>query len=106
MQKEFQEQFLDELLLKAGFEEEDALDLLKVDLMPILQERILMYIYQEITEEQVNEVTKFLDENKIDELNVYIGDIIPNYENFLMEIYAQFEDEYLENMKSEEAEEK
>lgn len=100
MQQNFQDQFLDELLIKAGFEQDDDLDLIKEDLIPILQERINMHIYQAINEEQTKKITELLDENKIDEANTYIQNAIPNYDEFLMEIYAQFEDEYLENMKS------
>lgn len=106
MQKDFQDQFLDELLVNAGFEEDEDLDLLKEDLRPLLQERIMMHIYQELKENEVDTVTKFLEDNKIDELDNYVRDIIPNFDEFLMEIYAQFEDEYLENMKEEDTDEK
>jgi hypothetical protein len=51
MTKLFQDQFLDELVLKAGFGEEDT-DLIKDDLKPLLQERIMIHIYKAITEEQ------------------------------------------------------
>ena len=98
MDKKFQDQFLDEMLVEAWFEEDDDLDLLKEDLRPLLQERIMMHIHKELDENQVEQVTKLLEENKLDELDTYIRDIIPNYDEFLMEIYAQFEDEYLENM--------
>lgn len=101
MKQDFQDQFLDELLIKAGFEEDDDLDLIKEDLIPILQERINMHIYQTINEEQTQKITELLDENKIDEANTYIQSILPNYDEFLMEIYAQFEDEYLENMQND-----
>ncbi len=101
MQQNFQDQFLDELLIKAGFEKEDALDLIKEDLIPLLQERVNMHIFQAINEEQSNKITKLLDENKIDEVDAYTRNVIPNYDEFLMEIYAQFEDEYLENMQKD-----
>lgn len=101
MQQNFQDQFLDELLIKAGFEKEDALDLIKEDLIPLLQERVNMHIFQAINEEQSNKITKLLDENKIDEVAAYTRNVIPNYDEFLMEIYAQFEDEYLENMQND-----
>lgn len=99
MEKSFQETFLDELLIKAGFEPEDGLDLLKEDIRPILQERINIHTYQELNDDQIKKVTQLLDENKITEVESYTRSIIANYDDFLMEIYAQFEDEYLENMK-------
>jgi hypothetical protein len=98
LQKSFQEQFLDELLLDAGFSEDDNLQLLKEDLQPVLQERIMTHIYKELNDAQRHEVTKLLDANKIDELDKYLKGTISNFDEFLMEIYAQFEDEYLENM--------
>lgn len=98
MDKNFQDQFLDDMLLKAWFEKDDDLDLLKEDLQPLLQERIMLHIYQALNDDEIAEVTKFLNDNKLDDLDAYIRKIIPNYDDFLMEIYAQFEDEYLENM--------
>jgi hypothetical protein len=48
--KPFQESFLDELVKQAGFEE-DEFDMIKDDLRPILQERIVLHIYRELSEE-------------------------------------------------------
>lgn len=94
----FQEQFLDELLLEAWFTADDNLDLLKEDLRPILQERVAMSIYKELNQEQQDTVTSLLDENKTVELNEYLESTIADYHEKLMEIYAEFEEEYLENM--------
>ena len=94
----FQEQFLDELLLEAWFTADDNLDLLKEDLRPILQERVAMSIYKELNQEQQDTVTRLLDENKTVELNEDLESAIPDYHEKLMERYAEFEDEYLENM--------
>lgn len=102
MDKSFQDQFLDEMLIEAWFEKDDALDLLKEDLKPILQERIMLHIYQELNEEQANNVSKLLEENDIETLDAFLRQNINDFDDFLMEIYAQFEDEYLENMKTQE----
>jgi hypothetical protein len=53
--KTFQEEFLDDLVKEAGFEPEDS-DLIKDDLRPILQERIMLSIYSVLTEEQIDQV--------------------------------------------------
>ncbi len=98
--KSFQEQFLDELLLEAWFTQDDNLDLLKDELRPVLQERITMSVYSELTQEQRDTVTELLDHNKPEELNEYLEDIIPDYQEKMMEVYADFEDEYLENMEA------
>lgn len=97
--KDFQEQFLDELLIKVGFEDTD-LDLLKEDLRPILQERIMLNIYRETNETQQAMISNFLENWEYDKMTNHLQSIIPNFDDFLMEIYAQFEDEYLENMKN------
>ena len=96
--KTFQEQFLDELIQQAWFDSENA-DLLKEDLRPILQERIMLYIYKEIQNNQndVDMVTHLLNEEKYEELTARLQLIIPDFDDFIYEIYAQFEDEYLEN---------
>lgn len=98
IQKNFQEEFLDELLDSAEFTDEDDLELLKEDLRPLLQQRIMGSIYKELNQEQRDDVTDLLDNSKINELDEYLRNIIPAYDEFLMEIYANFEDEYLENM--------
>lgn len=94
--KSFIEQFLDELVKQAGFSP-DEWTLIKEDLRPILQERIMLHIYKELDEKQIDEVWQFFQQEKYDELTEYLKSIIPDFDEFLMEIYAQFEDEYLEN---------
>ncbi|MFZ2151118.1 MAG: hypothetical protein WAZ12_05320 [Candidatus Absconditicoccaceae bacterium] len=98
--KSFQDQFLDELLLEAGFTADDNLELLKEELKPLLQERITMSIYNQLDQEQKDTVTEMLDHNQLDELNEYLEKIIPDYQEKMMEVYADFEEEYLENMES------
>lgn len=97
-QNSFQEEFLDKLIQKAWFSKEDWV-LLKADLRPILQERIMLYIYKELDENWAKKVSSLLGQEKYDELTKFLESTIPNYDDFIMEIYAQFEDEYLENFK-------
>lgn len=100
--KTFQEQFLDELIQKAWFDSENV-DLLKEDLRPILQERIMLYIYKEIQNNQndVDMVTRLLNEEKYEELTARLKLIIPDFDDFINEVYAQFEDEYLEGFQED-----
>ena len=91
----FQEQFLNELVKQAGFSPDEAV-LIKDDIRPILQERIMLFIYRELDDESVNMVTTLLEQEKYDELTGYLNTVIPNFDDFMMEIYAQFEDEYLD----------
>ena len=91
----FQEQFLNELVKQAGFSPDEAV-LIKDDIRPILQERIMLFIYRELDDESVNMVTTLLEQEKYDELTGYLNTVIPNFDDFMMETYAQFEDEYLD----------
>lgn len=97
--KSFQEEFLNDLVKQAGFTPDEWV-LIKEDLRPILQERIMLYIYKELDEEQIDQVGKFFEQNKYDELTEFLKEIIPNFDDFISEIYAQFEDEYLENFSN------
>ena len=98
--KTFQEEFLDELIKEAWFEPEDA-DLIKEDLRPILQERIMLSIYKELTDEQIDKVWEYMEHEQYDELTKFLKWIIPNFDDFISEVYAQFEDEYLENFQED-----
>jgi len=96
----FQEKFLDELVKQAGFEAEDS-DLIKDDLRPILQERIMLSIYRELTDEQIDKVWEYMEHEQYDELTKILKWIIPNFDDFINEVYAQFEDEYLEGFQED-----
>ena len=98
--KNFQEEFLDNLVKQAGFTPEEWV-LIKEDLRPILQERIMLSIYRELDEKQTEKVWKFFEQDKYDELTEFLKKAIPNFEDFISEIYAIFEDEYLENFAEE-----
>lgn len=97
--KSFQEEFLDELVKEAGFTPDEWV-LIKEDLRPILQERIMLSIYRELNEKQTDKVWEYLKKDKYDELTEFLKKAIPNFDDFMMEIYALFEDEYLENFKN------
>ena len=60
--KPFQEQFLDELVKQAWFSPDEWV-LIKEDLRPILQERIMLSIYRELDEKQTDKVWKFLEQD-------------------------------------------
>lgn len=96
----FQEKFLDELVKQAGFEAEDS-DLIKDDLRPILQERTMLSIYRELTDEQIDKVWEYMEHEQYDELTKFLKWIIPNFDDFINEVYAQFEDEYLEGFQED-----
>ena len=96
--KSFQEEFLDDLVKQAGFTPDEWV-LIKEDLRPLLQERIMLSIYRELNQKQIDKVWKFFEQDKYDELTEFLKEAIPNFDDFISEIYALFEDEYLENFE-------
>lgn len=98
--KNFQDNFLDELILEAGFTTQDNLDVLKEELRPVLWTKITKSIYSQLDQEQKDTVTELLDDGKLDELNQYLEEIIPDFQEKMVEVYADFEEEYLENMEA------
>lgn len=98
--KNFQEEFLDELVQKAGFDPEQW-ELIKEDLRPILHNRVMLSIYSVLKDEQIDKVWEYLEHEEYDELTNFLKWIIPDFDDFISEVYAQFEDEYLENFQED-----
>ncbi|MDR0860634.1 MAG: DUF5663 domain-containing protein [Candidatus Peribacteria bacterium] len=100
------EQFLDETLTLAGFDpERDDFELLKEELLPLLEERITLKIYQALpTEEDRKAFDKMMtSDEEVDSevINDFFTSKIPNFDDFMADIYIEFQDEYLEAMKGE-----
>jgi hypothetical protein len=99
------EQFLDELLTLAGFNaKEDDFDLLKEDLRPLLSERIILKLYEalpELTDRQAFDEMMTKDEDlPTKEIHEFLSSKIPNLNDTMTKIYLEFQDEYLDAMKS------
>ncbi|MDD2537221.1 MAG: hypothetical protein PHU61_01870 [Candidatus Absconditabacteria bacterium] len=104
-----EEQFLDETLELAGFDpEEDDFELLKEDLRPLLEERVMLKLYAALpTEEDRAAFDKLLDESEEgeeegDEVFAFLSEKIGNVEEYIVSIYTEFQTEYLEAMKDTE----
>ena len=92
-----QEQFLNDTLIMAGFDPEvDDFNALKEDMRPILDEYIELNLYKFLNDKEKTEYDK-LEDNNLD----FFKDRLSNFDDFISEIYAQFEDEYLENFAEE-----
>jgi len=98
MNESFQEQFLDELLQEAWFSPDQGM-LLKEDLRPLLQERIILSVYQELNPEERKKLEILLKEHDSSKVQTFLSQTIPDFEEFLFSIYAGFEEEYLANFK-------
>ena len=102
-----EEDFLNDLLMQAGFNpEEDNFEELKDELEPILIDRIMVRVFEKLTEPQRKEVMKLFDAEKEAEALEKIEKLIPNYDEFLAGIFEEFQEEYLANMELPEEDEK
>ena len=99
--------FLNDLLIQAGFNpEEDNFEELKEELEPILIDRIMVRVFEKLTEPQRKEVMKLFDAEKEAEALEKIEKLIPNYDEFLAGVFEEFQEEYLANMELPEEDEK
>lgn len=95
-----EEDFLNDLLMQAGFNpEEDNFEELKDELEPILIDRIMVRVFEKLTEPQRKEVMKLFDAEKEAEALEKIEKLIPNYDEFLAGVFEEFQEEYLANME-------
>lgn len=102
-----EEDFLNNLLMQAGFNpEEDNFEELKDELEPILIDRIMVRVFEKLTEPQRKEVMKLFDAEKEAEALEKIEKLIPNYDEFLAGVFEEFQEEYLANMELPEEDEK
>lgn len=103
----YEEDFLNDLLMQAGFNpEEDNFEELKDELEPILIDRIMVRVFEKLTEPQRKEVMKLFDAEKEAEALEKIEKLIPNYDEFLAGVFEEFQEEYLANMELPEEDEK
>lgn len=102
-----EEDFLNDLLMQAGFNpKEDNFEELKDELEPILIDRIMVRVFEKLTEPQRKEVMKLFDAEKEAEALEKIEKLIPNYDEFLAGVFEEFQEEYLANMELPEEDEK
>ncbi|MDR0650784.1 MAG: hypothetical protein LBG59_05280 [Candidatus Peribacteria bacterium] len=98
------EQFLDELLTLAGFTEQDDFEILKEDLRPLLSDRIILKIYEALPHDTdrktFDEMMTKEEEVTTDEIYGFLQSKITNFDDFMANIYLEFQNEYLEAMKA------
>ena len=100
------DQFLDELLVTAGFDpKEDDLEILKQDLLPVLEEKIILKLYEALPTQEDRErfdTIMTTDEEIASEgLHDFFVEKIPNFDDFMADVYLEFQEEYLSAMNEE-----
>lgn len=99
-------QFLDELLIAAGFDpQEDDFNLLKEDLEPVLDERVMLRVYEALpTDEDRATFDSFMDEadsGTEEEFVSFLQSKLPELDDLIAQVHLDFQQEYLDAMKEE-----
>jgi hypothetical protein len=97
----FQDEFLTQMCKNAWIHDKDNIAMIKQEMLPVLQERIMLQIYGRLTPEQNEKLTALFVNGTSEAIVQYMHTAIPNYDAFLAEIYLQFEDEYLSLMRQQ-----
>ena len=100
MQQINEEDFIYNLLLEAGYSpENDDFDTLKEEIEPLLMDKIISRVFEELSNDQRKEIMKLFDAKKEAEALSKIEKMIPDYDNFLEEVFQEFAEEYLRTVK-------
>ena len=100
MQQLQEEDFIYNLLLEAGYSpDKDDFDALKEEIEPLLMDKIFSRVFEELSNEQRKEIMKLFDAKKEAEALRKIEKMIPDYDNFLEEVFQEFAEEYLRTVK-------
>jgi len=100
------EAFIETLLIKANPDIEDsALDLLIEDVKPVLYDRFMTNLMAKFSEEKLQEfvdITKKHAAGQITDKDIqkFLYDEIPDYDDFVNKVYKEFETNYLEEFKN------
>lgn len=96
----FQEDFLNDTLLKMGFDPEKSdFDLLKADMEPVLMDTIMTAVLAKLTPEQREKVDELFTAEKEAEALEYIETAIPDYDDFLADVFEKFQQDRINDMK-------
>jgi Mg/Co/Ni transporter MgtE len=62
---------------------------------PLLMDKIISRVFEELSNDQRKEIMKLFDAKKEAEALEKIEKMIPDYDNFLEEVFQEFAEEYL-----------
>ena len=96
------ETFIEQLLIKADPEiDDEALDLMVEDVKPVLIDWITTHLAKKLTDTQLQEFMKLIKKwASGDEIQIYLDNELPDYEEFINKVYDDFENMYLDNYTS------
>jgi hypothetical protein len=88
------QEFITDLLIEAGVNPEDHDDFIQ-ELEPIVLQRIVSKLAVKLPPEKVDLAEKYLSTADSEKFWELCKNNIPNYEEYFVQILAEFEDEYL-----------
>ena len=95
-QQSYEEDFIYNLLIEAGYSpDKDDFESLKEEMEPLLMDKIISRVFEELSNDQRKEIMKLFDAKKEAEALEKIEKMIPDYDNFLEEVFQEFAEEYL-----------
>ena len=100
MQQLQEDDFIYNLLIEAGYSpENDDFEALKEEIEPLLMDKIFSRVFEELSNDQRKEIMRLFDAKKEAEALGKIEKMIPDYDNFLEEVFQEFAEEYLRTVK-------
>jgi len=95
-QQSYEEDFIYNLLIEAWYSpDKDDFESLKEEMEPLLMDKIISRVFEELSNDQRKEIMKLFDAKKEAEALEKIEKMIPDYDNFLEEVFQEFAEEYL-----------
>lgn len=96
----YEDDFIYNLLIEAGYSpDKDDFDSLKEEIEPILMDKIISRVFEELSNDQRREIMKLFDAKKEAEALSKFEKMIPDYDNFLEEVFEEFAQEYLKTIE-------
>lgn len=96
----YEEDFIYNLLIEAWYSpEKNDFEGLKEEIEPLLMDKIISRVFEELSNDQRKEIMKLFDTKKEAEALSKVEKMIPDYDNFLEEVFQEFAEEYLRTVK-------
>lgn len=98
------EAFIEQLIIKANPDlDDDAIDLMIEEIEPMIFDRVMTNIANKFTDEQAETFMELVEKRSPEkEIYEYLDKTIPNYEQFMANVYDEFETMYLKEYQKEE----
>ncbi len=95
------DRFLETVLIKAWIPQDDNFGYFMEQAEPALNDWVLTNVMWMLNEEQIDTFAELVkNEASEDAVYSYLASVIPDYENFIWNVYDEFEKMYIENFQN------